>query len=69
MSHIITELKNLSLGEVTNNDFIVVTEVTNSLGEIQTGYTIMFVVCAVAYLIAWSVMKLLVPKYSPINDL
>jgi len=36
MSHIITELKNLSLGEVTNNDFIVVTEVTNSLGEIQT---------------------------------
>ena len=41
----------------------------DSLGEIQTGYTIMFVVCAVAYLIAWSVMKLLVPKYSPINDL
>ena len=36
MSHIITELKNLSLGEVTNNDFIIVTEVTNSLGEIQT---------------------------------
>jgi ACS family hexuronate transporter-like MFS transporter len=41
----------------------------DSLGEIQTGYTIMFVVCAVAYLIAWSVMKLLVPKYSPITDL
>lgn len=36
MSHIITELKNLSLGEVTNNDYIIVTEVTNSLGEIQT---------------------------------
>jgi len=36
MSHIITELKNLSLGEVTNNDFIIVTEVTNSLGQIQT---------------------------------
>ena len=41
----------------------------DSLGEIQTGYTIMFVVCAVAYLIAWSVMKMLVPKYSPITDL
>jgi ACS family hexuronate transporter-like MFS transporter len=41
----------------------------DSLGEIQTGYTIMFVVCAVAYLIAWSVMKLLVPKYSPITNL
>ena len=36
MSHIITELKNLLLGEVTNNDYIIVTEVTNSLGEIQT---------------------------------
>ena len=39
------------------------------LGHIQTGYTIMFVLCAVAYLIAWSVMKSLVPKYSPITDL
>ncbi len=41
----------------------------DGLGEIQIGYTIMFVICAVAYLIAWSVMKILVPKYSPINDL
>lgn len=40
-----------------------------NLGHIQTGYTIMFVLCALAYLIAWSVMKLLVPKYSPITDL
>jgi len=39
------------------------------LGHIQTGYTIMFVICAVAYLIAWGVMKILVPKYSPITDL
>ncbi len=39
------------------------------LGHIQTGYTIMFTVCAVAYLIAWSVMKSLVPKYKPITDL
>jgi ACS family hexuronate transporter-like MFS transporter len=41
----------------------------DSLGHIQTGYTIMFILCAVAYLIAWSVMKMLVPKYSPITDL
>ncbi|MFZ1261568.1 MAG: MFS transporter, partial [Chitinophagaceae bacterium] len=34
-----------------------------ALGHIQTGYTIMFAVCAVAYLIAWFVMKSLVPKY------
>jgi ACS family hexuronate transporter-like MFS transporter len=41
----------------------------DGLGHIQTGYTIMFAICAVAYLIAWSVMKTLVPKYSPITDL
>ncbi|MFL5774623.1 MAG: MFS transporter, partial [Flavisolibacter sp.] len=40
-----------------------------SLGHIQTGYTIMFAICAVAYLIAWMVMKALVPKYKPITDL
>ena len=39
------------------------------LGHIETGYTIMFAFCAIAYLIAWSVMKALVPKYKPITDL
>lgn len=32
-----------------------------SLGHIETGYTIMFTFCAVAYLLAWGFMKLLVP--------
>ncbi len=41
----------------------------DGLGHIQTGYTIMFVVCAVAYLVAWVIIKFLVPKYSPITDL
>ncbi|MEO6329278.1 MAG: MFS transporter [Ginsengibacter sp.] len=40
-----------------------------ALGHIQTGYTIMFTICAVGYLIAWVVMKALVPKYKPITDL
>jgi ACS family hexuronate transporter-like MFS transporter len=40
-----------------------------ALGHIETGYTVMFVICAVAYLIAWMVMKALVPKYKPITDL
>ena len=40
-----------------------------ALGHIQTGYTIMFAICAVSYLIAWCVMKLLVPVYKPILDL
>ncbi|MEO7310212.1 MAG: MFS transporter [Chitinophagaceae bacterium] len=40
-----------------------------ALGHVQTGYTIMFAFCAVAYLIAWAVMKALVPTYKPITDL
>lgn len=33
------------------------------------GYFIIFCICAVAYLIGWTVMKILVPKYKPITDL
>jgi ACS family hexuronate transporter-like MFS transporter len=40
-----------------------------ALGHIETGYTIMFTFCACAYLIAWVVMKSLVPAYKPIVDL
>ncbi|WP_432708572.1 MFS transporter [Pedobacter sp.] len=40
-----------------------------ALGHTETGYTIMFAICAVAYLFAWSIMKALVPKYKPITDL
>jgi ACS family hexuronate transporter-like MFS transporter len=32
-------------------------------------YMIMFVICAVSYLIAWSIMKTLVPRHKPITDL
>lgn len=39
-----------------------------ALGQIQTGYTIMFTFCAVAYLIAWTVMKTLVPRYNEIRE-
>lgn len=37
--------------------------------EMATSYTIMFAICAVAYLVAWVGMKALVPKYKPITDL
>jgi MFS transporter, ACS family, hexuronate transporter len=40
-----------------------------ALGHIETGYTIMFTICALAYLVAWIVMKGLVPKYKSITDL
>jgi Sugar phosphate permease len=41
----------------------------DKLGHIETGYTIMFAFCALAYLLAWIIMKSLVPKYKPITDL
>lgn len=40
-----------------------------ALGQIYTGYAIMFGMCAVAYLVALAVMVLLVPKHKPITDL
>jgi ACS family hexuronate transporter-like MFS transporter len=40
-----------------------------ALGSIQTGYMIVFTICALAYLVAWGVMKALVPKYKEITDL
>lgn len=40
-----------------------------SLGHIETGYTIMFAFCATAYVVAWVIMKILVPKFKPITDL
>jgi ACS family hexuronate transporter-like MFS transporter len=37
--------------------------------HVQTAYGIMFGLCASAYLIAWAVMKILVPKHKAITDL
>jgi ACS family hexuronate transporter-like MFS transporter len=38
-----------------------------ALGHIETGYTIMFAFCAVAYLLAWFTMKSLVPRYAAVE--
>ena len=35
----------------------------------QTAYLIMFIVCALSYLTAWAIMKILVPQHKPITDL
>jgi nitrate/nitrite transporter NarK len=35
----------------------------------QTAYLVMFIVCALSYLIAWAIMKALVPRHQPITDL
>jgi ACS family hexuronate transporter-like MFS transporter len=36
---------------------------------IESGYFIIFAICSICYLIGWTVMKSLVPKYRPITDL
>jgi nitrate/nitrite transporter NarK len=35
----------------------------------QTAYLVMFIICALSYLIAWAVMKALVPRHQPVTDL
>ena len=35
----------------------------------KSAYLILFFVCGLVYLIAWIIMKALVPKYKPITDL
>lgn len=40
-----------------------------TLGRTEDGYAIMFIVCALAYIIAWVVMHLFVPKFKQISDL
>jgi ACS family hexuronate transporter-like MFS transporter len=40
------------------------------LGEVETGYYLLFLFCGTAYLIAWFIMfRILVPKMTPIQDL
>ena len=39
------------------------------LSEMTTSYAIMFGVCALAYVVAWSVMTLLVPRFKKIENL
>lgn len=39
-----------------------------AIGQISKGYTIMFAGCALAYLVAWGVMKMLVPRYQLIEE-
>ncbi|MGC4071377.1 MAG: MFS transporter [Nibricoccus sp.] len=40
-----------------------------ALGKIEVGYGILFVVCGSAYIVAWTLMHLLVPKFKKIEDL
>ncbi|HVG13770.1 MAG TPA: MFS transporter [Chitinophagaceae bacterium] len=38
-----------------------------ALGHIETGYTIMFSICALAYVVAWFIMKSLVPRMKAVE--
>lgn len=48
---------------VQKNMFVYYTKI----GQIQTGYFIMFCICGAAYLIAWLIMHFLVPKMKPVD--
>ena len=37
-----------------------------ALNKVEVGYGILFVVCGTAYIIAWTLMHLLVPKFRKI---
>jgi ACS family hexuronate transporter-like MFS transporter len=60
-----------NIGEVTVVANNLVGDVAETMiqSHVQTAYAIMFGVCSLAYLIAWVVMKILVPKHKPITDL
>ncbi|MFM2326545.1 MAG: hypothetical protein RIR31_747, partial [Bacteroidota bacterium] len=36
-------------------------------GHVETGYLIMFLICSVAYILAWLIMHVLVPKMKKIE--
>lgn len=40
-----------------------------SQSSIEIGYALLFGFCGIAYLLAWIIMKALVPKYKLITDL
>jgi len=42
-------------------------DTTKAQGDVGKGYMIMFTICALAYLVAWMVMKLLVPRHKEIT--
>lgn len=68
----IPNLKDVNLESLANVvvDPSMLDKATDILSSnISVAYGIMFGVCAVAYLVAWAMMKALVPKHSPINDL
>ena len=40
-----------------------------ALGDITIGYGIMFVICAVAYILAWVLMQVLAPNFRKVEKL
>ena len=38
-----------------------------SIGQIETAYYIMFFICGGAYLLAWTIIHFLVPKFEPVK--
>ena len=61
------KMDNLKTVLIDNN---MLTEARHYISSnVSVAYGIMFTVCALAYLSAWTMMKLLVPKHSPITNI
>lgn len=41
----------------------------NTTGSANNGYSIVFIYCAIAYILGWTCMKIGTPKFNPIKDL
>ncbi len=39
----------------------------NAIGNEKQGYFVMFIICGLAYITAWLIMHLLVPKMKPVK--
>jgi len=75
LSGLSAEAKDQMLGILNNAGFTeaqfisLVSEQTAAVQDVMsTAYMMMFIYCAIAYILAWAVMKTLVPKHKPITD-
>lgn len=57
-----------AIGQADYNTLVAIQKSTVQ-PQLGNAYMIMFVICALSYLIAWFLMKVLVPKHKPIIDL
>jgi len=66
-SGVIAKINELNLGDGFDQLKMLQNEIV--MGEMSKAYLIMFIICGTAYLVAWLLMHLLVPKFKKIENL